>query len=538
MKRWMNSYVVVVPLAMMVSAAPCLGFHGGMGGGGGFRGGGGGGGFRGGFSGGGGGFRGGGGYGGGGFRAPMGGGYGGGGMARPMGGGYGGGMGAGGYHPGYGGMGGAPRIDMGNRGNVGAGSFGQRPPAGEFGGNRSNIGNLGNRTNISNVNINNNRFGGVNNGWGGAGWGNRGYYNGYHNGWVNGYWHGNNWGGWGYGMGLGMGLGMGWGLAGWGYGSALYNNWGYWPYSNPYSVAVVPNYTVPYDYSQPINTDTAPAQDPGTDATTQTAMGVLDQARDAFKNENFTQALQLVDQAIQQVPNDPTLHQFRGVTLFALQRYTEAATALYAVLSVSPGWDWTTLIGLYANPDTFTTQLRALETATKQPSAGAAERFVLAYLYLTEGYAPQAIDQFKRVVAAAPNDALSARLLAELESHQKADAAGAGATDAAQAAAVSPVTPPVGQQFPLVGTWTASPTTNQTITLQVNEDGSFTWTVTQGGQSHELKGQSTSGNGLLTLAPASGEPLAGRVAWQDAGHFTFQAGGGGGADPGLAFVKK
>ena len=405
MNRWIRKYTLAVPLAFVVTAAPCLGFHGG--GGGGFRGGGGGGGFRGGFSGGGGGFRGGyggGGYGGGGFR-PAGGGYGGGGYRPAGGGGYGGGFaGGGGYHPGYGGMAGArgvgmggaaaaPRIDMGNRANIGAGSFGQRPPAGEFGGgNRGNFNNLGNRTNFNNVNVNANRFGGVNNGWGGAGWGNRGYYAGYHNGWVNGYWHGNNWGGWGWGSGLGMGLG--WGLASWGMGSALYNSWGYWPYTNPYSTMVTPvvaNYTVPYDYSLPINTDTTPAQDAGTQTTTQAAMGVFDQARDAFKAQNFDQALQLVDQAIKQVPNDPALHQFRGVTLFALQRYTEAATSLYAVLSVGPGWDWTTLIGLYGNPETFTTQLRALENTAKQASAGPAEHFMLAYLYLTEGFIDPAV---------------------------------------------------------------------------------------------------------------------------------------------------
>ena len=45
--------------------------------------------------------------------------------------------------------------------------------------------------------------------------------------------------------------------------------------------------------------------------------------------------------------------------LFALKRYDEAAAALYAVLSVGPGWDWTTLISLYADPETYTQQLRA-----------------------------------------------------------------------------------------------------------------------------------------------------------------------------------
>ena len=38
---------------------------------------------------------------------------------------------------------------------------------------------------------------------------------------------------------------------------------------------------------------------------------------------------------------------------------------MYAVLSVGPGWDWTTLISLYPNVDVYTAQLRALEDYCK-----------------------------------------------------------------------------------------------------------------------------------------------------------------------------
>jgi len=157
-------------------------------------------------------------------------------------------------------------------------------------------------------------------------------------------------------------------------------------------------------------------------------------------------------------------------------------------------------------------------------------------LYLTEGFNDPAVSQFKKVVAAAPNDTLSAKLLAQLETSQKPAADDTTATPATAAAATD-AAQPAGPSFPLSGTWTASPATNQTITLVINADNTFTWTVNQGGQTHDLKGSSTSGNGLLTLAPAGGaEPLAGRVAWQDASHFKFQAGGP--TDPGLAFEKK
>ena len=61
------------------------------------------------------------------------------------------------------------------------------------------------------------------------------------------------------------------------------------------------------------------------------------------------------------MPNDTVLHEFRGLVLFALGRYKEAAAADYAVLSAGPGWDWTTLSGLYPNVEVYTEQLRALE---------------------------------------------------------------------------------------------------------------------------------------------------------------------------------
>ena len=37
------------------------------------------------------------------------------------------------------------------------------------------------------------------------------------------------------------------------------------------------------------------------------------------------------------------------LVLFAQGKYEQAAAPLYSVLSVGPGWDWTTLIGNYSD---------------------------------------------------------------------------------------------------------------------------------------------------------------------------------------------
>ena len=174
---------------------------------------------------------------------------------------------------------------------------------------------------------------------------------------------------------------------------------------------VVVQQPIVYDYSQPISTTaTQPTQ-----AISDQAGTSFDQARAAFKLGNYSLALDLTDQALRQLPNDVSLHEFRALVLFALQRYDEAATALYAVLSTGPGWDWPTLIGLYPDVNVYTGQLRALESAIRQNPQSAAARFVLAYHYITAGHLDAAINQLKDVTQLQPRDIVATQLLRQLQ---------------------------------------------------------------------------------------------------------------------------
>ena len=254
------------------------------------------------------------------------------------------------------------------------------------------------------------------NGWRGAYWG-------YHQGWANGYWHGyhdnNNWG-WGS-----FALGAATGVSAWALGSSFYN-WGYASYANPYYAAetvaqpivieqtvaggepqtvTVPAYT--YDYSQPIDTQSAPPPE----EVANPAVAKFDSARAAFGTGDYAGALQLTDEALKVLQNDATLHEFRALVLFAVGKYDLAAGPLYAVLSVGPGWDWTTMAGLYPNIDVYTSQLRKLEAFVSANPTSTAGRFVLAYHYLTQGHTEAAVSQLKQVVALAPQDTLSAQLV-------------------------------------------------------------------------------------------------------------------------------
>ncbi len=364
-------------------------------------------------------------------------------------------------------------------------------------------------------------------------------YGGYHSGFVHGYWNGHDnaawgwrggyWGGagWGLGLGLGLGMGLGWGLSSWGYGSSLYGM-GYMGYSNPYygyGQSIVAS--APYDYSQPIDTTSAPAAESVADP----AMAQFDAARASFQQGNYTDALQQTNEALKTLPSDTTLHEFRALCLFALGRYDESATSLYAVLSVGPGWDWTTLIGLYPSIDVYTTQLRALEEYCNQHAESASGRFVLAYHYLTQGHTDAAVTILEQVVALKPSDTLSNKLLRQLDPSKDKPAAPAGA------ASPAPSDTTVPQGATIAGTWTAKPVTDTTITLAIEAGGNFNWKVTSKGQTRQFSGASTFGDGLLTLVQDKGPPMVGRVSWTDATHMHFRIAGDGPDDPGLSFSK-
>jgi tetratricopeptide (TPR) repeat protein len=327
-------------------------------------------------------------------------------------------------------------------------------------------------------------------------------------------------------------MGLGWGLASWGFGSALYGM-GYMPYVNPYYVAPVvvadqSAVAAPYDYSQPIDTLSAPADE----SVTNPALALFDTGRASFQQGTYSDALQKTNDALAKLPNDTTLHEFRALCLFALGRYDEAAATLYAVLAVGPGWDWTTLISLYPNVEVYTTQLRALEDYCTIHSNSATGRFVLAYHYLTQGHTEAAVEMLKQVVTLKPSDSLSVKLLRQLDAPTDTTA---GASAPTLASTGPDTTPPQGAS--ITGTWSAQPAASTAIALTIQPGGAFTWQVTQQGRKQQFAGSSTYGDGILTLAQDKGPALVGRVSWKDASHMTFHIAGDGPDDPGLSFSK-
>lgn len=231
----------------------------------------------------------------------------------------------------------------------------------------------------------------------------------------------------------------------------------------------------------------------------------FNQARQAFYNEQFDQALTLTDQSLAMAPQDAAINEFRSLCLFALGKYRESAANIHAVLAAGPGWDWTTLISLYSNPDTYTDQLRMLEAAVKANTDSADMRFLLAYHYLTMGHQDAAVEQWKEVVQLQPDDKLSAQLLAMYQP------ASDDAKDTKKSAPPENLEKPAYPMEKLEGDWKASNDSGQ-FELKLDKDDVFTWTFTRDGKPQSVTGAFTVRGNNLVMQPDSGGTMLSTIA--------------------------
>jgi tetratricopeptide (TPR) repeat protein len=195
---------------------------------------------------------------------------------------------------------------------------------------------------------------------------------------------------------------------------------GAYTYYNPYWYALPegedewPEPTGP-DYSTPIPVPSEKELGGTDDATVATAMGHFATARAEFKKGNYAEATKAIDRAIRLLSGDRTMHEFRALTLFAQKKYNDASAAVYAVLAEGPGWNWDTMAGLYDKPQTYTKQIRALETYVSEHPKDGALHFLLAYHYLVLDERKPAIDELRAAAKLTPKDKLSGLLADVLE---------------------------------------------------------------------------------------------------------------------------
>lgn len=314
----------------------------------------------------------------------------------------------------------------------------------------------------------------------------------------------------------------------------LATTFGYVGYSNPYYAAS--DSAVVYDYSQPLvvygteagaaaTTDAAGGLPPGV---TQEGMQAFDAARAAFAEGKYQEALDAINTALKSMPKDTVVHEFRALVLFALQQYPEAAAAIYAVLSVGPGWDWTTMSSLYGQSGVYEEQLRGLETFSESHPKSADAHFLLAYHYMTCGHPKAAAGELKAMQALLPQDALVGRLLAALTPDEK----GAPPPTTAPADTAKALT-----EQQLLGTWRAQQGADAKFEMVLDKDGKFSWRYTRGKQSQQVRGVFAVDKGVLAMEPDGGGTMLAEIALTEDGKLNFKMIGGDANDPGLQFVR-
>jgi Tetratricopeptide repeat len=428
--------------------------------------------------------------------------------------------------------------------------------------NRGNAGN-GNRNPSNNPNNNNNnnaqRMNKAQwNQWQAQNW-NRNL-NRYHQSWYRGTWGGfNSWylpygvlygiGGLGSNYGYG-GYGSGYGGYGNGYGGFgnsfgfvnpwLYNSlayrYGYRSYFNPYCTHV---HTYPYNYTQPIylvSYSTSPTYSSNSYSVISTSETTIQNqfssARTAMRNQDYTSAISILDEIIESNPSDTVAHEMRALALFAVGNYGDAAATLNSLLSVAPGWNWDTMAGFYANVDTYTAQLRKLESFASTRSDDAASQFVLAYHYLVTNYPDAARAKLQRVVELQPRDKVSQELLKGLSRGEDAQ---------------EEIPPPIPNSdveevrapdvaLDLVGTWKGT-REDQPFELTLDDTGNFTWITGVDQEKQTITGTYSLAGDALTLNDGTDGLMVARLTATSQDGFNFALVGAPKDDKGIDFTR-
>lgn len=188
---------------------------------------------------------------------------------------------------------------------------------------------------------------------------------------------------------------------------------GSYGFSNPYLTA---NSTVMLsgcDYSNPIRPAYADSSQVS-GRVTEEAIRRLDAARLAFQQQSYRRSLELVDSAIQLMPDDPVLHEFRSWVMFALGDYHSASAVIYPVLASGPGSDWNSMSVLYGDSQVYLAQLTNLTQFVQRNPEDVAARFLLGYHLLVVGYPEAAYGQLTEVLRRQPNDSVSRELIRAL----------------------------------------------------------------------------------------------------------------------------
>jgi tetratricopeptide (TPR) repeat protein len=147
------------------------------------------------------------------------------------------------------------------------------------------------------------------------------------------------------------------------------------------------------------------------------AMQYYSEARAAFLEGDYQNALRLGGHSAVDAPGNPKVHELISLALFALGKYRPAASEAHAAMAMGPIAEWKDLFGYYGSAEKYTAQLRTLEKAAAANPKDAAEHFLLGYHYLMTGARDNAQAQLAEAAKLTPDDRLASHYLQQLKSN-------------------------------------------------------------------------------------------------------------------------
>jgi len=328
-----------------------------------------------------------------------------------------------------------------------------------------------------------------------------------------------------------------WGISAWSLGSLAYDL-GYNSYRNPYKAPPVQSRSTVINYTMPISV-VASTEEPETEDAALTSeeksTAATERARAQFRSGDYVGALSSTDEAISYAYSDSALHEFRALSMFALGRYGDAAGVLNPVLASGPGWDWATMSAFYSDSETYTAQLRRLESYVQSRPDSADAQFVLGYHYMVSGFIDAAFSMFDRVVTLQPADTVAAQLrtLAQSSSPDSEDD-----LSEEEDVADEDVDGSIEQIDPadLDGGWKAMSGDGKPITLILNPSGDFSWNYEGAADGKVLSGDwAIDDDGQLVLTASDVQMVASVSLEEDT--LAFVLAGSPVGDPGLSFER-
>ena len=323
----------------------------------------------------------------------------------------------------------------------------------------------------------------------------------------------------------------GWGLGGWGLGSLNYRS-GYLSYSIPITPPRLERLQLcsthcSHPYNAPSLWKMIPSIHRTLYSTTQSQ---------PFDKMTTTLPSTSPTKASCSIPDDAVLHEFRSLILFAKQDYQQSAATIHSVLAVGPGWDWTTMSGMYADVGVYTTQLRALEAFTKSNPGTLPHSFCSRTTICSADTPAAAARSMQQVVTLMPNDRVAVEILRMIAPPDAPDSADANTT----AASPQPSGQSADEEVPaidpqtLIGAWSSTRDDGSQFKLELTADETFTWMFQSKGQAAEsFGGTYTVEQNVLALERKDGGSLIAEITPGDAGRFNFRLLGAADDDSGL-----